>query len=159
MNIDWVVRLVGGLVLVSSPVVVQTAAHASLEGNHCTFGIGSGYPAMCVSKDGDAAELRQARSIYYGSQLPVKEIIFGDTVCRRSHEIIYVKPSGESGKKEESPSSCVPAVMVSLQGDYTDWFPPDPRSAVKPDSQICARAKNSATHDEWNSYACVTVGT
>lgn len=75
-----------------------------------------------------------------------------DNICRRHHQVMYKKKGASAyTTKTKSYEGCIPGIGFRSQASFY------PEAIMQSGSQVCARAKNSRTDDEWTVWSCKTV--
>lgn len=140
-----------GAVLASVAAISVTAvpsADASADG--CTSAPGPAATQHCIVVHGSGLHVDNIVSNYY--YFP-QAGVSGDNVCDRHHEVRYYLTTGLV-VRDIDPPGCLYSAAAASSGDYVS-FPVNKDLAAN--TQVCTRAKNSATDQEWTPYACKTI--
>lgn len=132
----------------TASVVSAPSASASADG--CTSAPGPAATQECIVVHGSGAHVSSVVSNYY--YFP-QAGVSGDNVCARHHEVKYALSTGVV-VRDIDPPGCIYSAAAASSGDYVT-FNIDKDLAAN--TQVCTRAKNSATDQEWTPYACKKI--
>ncbi|MDQ2708130.1 MAG: hypothetical protein M3Z25_11050 [Actinomycetota bacterium] len=137
------------LALAAVSVVVAPKALAYTSG--CTFVDGPAGAHECVNvHGGGGVQVDSIGSVYYFTP---NGAATGSNVCDRHHEVSFYL-GGERISREIDPPGCVDTASMVATGDFASFAV---NANLDPNTPVCARAKNSATNQQWTPYACEKI--